>query len=258
MHYQPTVELATGPAARWWRPWCAGTTPCSGRSRRSSSCPSPSTTGSASSCCAGSCPTRWAECARWRAAGTARSVAVNVSPRTLVDPDMVALVATELTRAGLPAEALVLEMTEDAFACDGPGTRDAIANLHDLGVRVAIDDFGTGYSSLSYLKQLPVSYLKIDRSFVAGLGSEASDDAIVSLAVDIGHRLGMRVVGEGVETEDQFEALRRYGCDTGQGYWICRPGPPDVIGPWLASYADGACPVPISRHLRAVGDSNEN
>ena len=166
-----------------------------------------------------------AECARWRAAGTARSVAVNVSPRTLVDPDMVALVATELTRAGLPAEALVLEMTEDAFACDGPGTRDAIANLHDLGVRVAIDDFGTGYSSLSYLKQLPVSYLKIDRSFVAGLGSEASDDAIVSLAVDIGHRLGMRVVGEGVETEDQFEALRRYGCDTGQGYWICRRAP---------------------------------
>ena len=198
-----------------------------------------------------------AECARWRAAGTARSVAVNVSPRTLVDPDMVALVATELTRAGLPAEALVLEMTEDAFACDGPGTRDAIANLHDLGVRVAIDDFGTGYSSLSYLKQLPVSYLKIDRSFVAGLGSEASDDAIVSLAVDIGHRLGMRVVGEGVETEDQFEALRRYGCDTGQGYWICRPGPPDVIGPWLASYVTRR-PVPISRHLRAVGDSNEN
>ncbi len=197
------------------------------------------------------------ECARWRAAGTARSVAVNVSPRTLVDPDMVALVATELTRAGLPAEALVLEMTEDAFACDGPGTRDAIAKLHDLGVRVAIDDFGTGYSSLSYLKQLPVSYLKIDRSFVAGLGSEASDDAIVSLAVDIGHRLGMRVVGEGVETEDQFEALRRYGCDTGQGYWICRPGPSDVIGPWLASYVTRR-PVPISRHLRAVGEGNEN
>ena len=176
-----------------------------------------------------------AQCAHWQARGLARSVAVNVSPRTLLDPGFLPCVATELTRAGLPAEALVLELTEDAFACEGPGVRDTLGELHDIGVRVAIDDFGTGYSSLACLKQLPVSTVKLDRSFIAGLGSDRSDEAIVSLAIEFCHQLGLAVIGEGVETAVHLEALRRLGCDAAQGYWICRPGPPSAVTGWLAA-----------------------
>ena len=180
-----------------------------------------------------------AQCGLWRARHLARTVAVNVSPRSLLDAGFVAFVAAELDRAALPAGALVLELTEDAFACDGPAVRDALGELHGMGVKVAIDDFGTGYSSLAYLKQLPVSTVKLDRSFIAGLGSDRSDDAIVSLAVGFCHQLGLAVVGEGVETAAHLGALRRHGCDAAQGYWVCRPGPPGAISAWLAANRTG-------------------
>ncbi len=257
VHYQPTVELAAGGGCELVEALVRWSHPLFGPVPAMEFVPLAEHYGLGFALLRRVLSDALGELARWRQAGTARSVAVNVSPRTLVDPDMVALVATELTRAGLPAEALVLELTEDAFACDGPGVTDTISRLHDLGVRVAIDDFGTGYSSLSYLKQLPVSYLKLDRSFVGGLGSEGSDDAIVALAVDIGHRLGLGVVGEGVETAAQFEALRRYGADTAQGYWICRPGPPDDISTWLASYAPCGL-ARQTRHLRAVGQGSDS
>jgi EAL domain-containing protein (putative c-di-GMP-specific phosphodiesterase class I) len=165
-------------------------------------------------------------------------------------------VTAELARSRLPAEALVIEMTEDAFACDGPGVSDVLRQLNDIGVRSAIDDFGTGYSSLAYLKQLPVSIIKLDRSFVAGLGSKGSDDAIVALAVDLGHQFGLTVIGGGVETAVQFDALRRHGCDAAQGYWICRPGPGSAITGWLARKTTERAPQ-SSRHLRVVGATND-
>jgi diguanylate cyclase (GGDEF)-like protein/PAS domain S-box-containing protein len=192
-----------------------------------------------------------AQCTQWREQDLARSVAVNVSPRTLLDPAFLAFVTTELARARLPSEALVIEITEDAFAGDGPGARNLLDRLNDIGVRTAIDDFGTGYSSLAYLKALPVSTLKLDRSFIAGLGSGSGDDAIVSLAIDLGHQFGLNVVGEGVETATQFEALRAHGCDAAQGYWMCRPGPASTITGWLADNTVGEGRR-SSRHLRAV------
>jgi diguanylate cyclase (GGDEF)-like protein/PAS domain S-box-containing protein len=176
-----------------------------------------------------------AQCASWRDRDLARSVAVNVSPRSLLDPGFLACVATELARAGLPAEALVMELTEDAFACEGPGVRDILNELNDIGVRVAIDDFGTGYSSLAYLKQLPVSAVKLDQSFVAGLGSGGSDDAIVALVIEVCHQLGLSVIGEGAETAVQLEALRRHRCDAAQGYWVCRPASASSIISWLVA-----------------------
>jgi EAL domain-containing protein (putative c-di-GMP-specific phosphodiesterase class I) len=185
-----------------------------------------------------------AQCGLWRARHLACTVAVNVSPRSLLDAGFVAFVAAELDRAALPAGALVLELTEDAFACEGPAVRDALSELHGIGVKVAIDDFGTGYSSLAYLKQLPVSTVKLDRSFIAGLGSDRSDDAIVSLAVGFCHQLGLAVIGEGVETAAHLEALRRHGCDAAQGYWVCRPGPAGAVTDWLAARRGEGRPFP--------------
>jgi EAL domain-containing protein (putative c-di-GMP-specific phosphodiesterase class I) len=108
--------------------------------------------------------------------------------------------------------------------------------LKALGVGLAIDDFGTGYSSLAYLRRLPVDTIKLDRAFTAGLGTDAANDAIVSLTVEMAHRLGLTVVAEGVETHQALDALHRYRCDLVQGYLICRPSSATEITRWLADH----------------------
>ena len=178
-----------------------------------------------------------AACSHWRAEGLARTVAVNVSPRTLVDPTFLGVVAAALADSGLPPDALAFELTENALAGSISDVRAGLARLDAIGVKVAIDDFGTGYSSLAYLRRLPVHAIKLDRAFADGLGAETANDAIVSLTANLGHRLGLVVIAEGVETAQQFEALRRHGCDVAQGYWICRPGPVGEITHWLTSRA---------------------
>lgn len=180
------------------------------------------------------------QCAHWRAEQLAESVAVNVSPHTLVDPSFLDCVGGALARAMLPAEALILELTENAFAEDVPAVLDTLKRLAVMGVRVAIDDFGTGYSSLSYLKRLPVHSIKLDRIFIAGIGTSRADDVIVSLTADLGRHLGLTVVAEGVETEEELETLRQLGCDVAQGFWICRPGPAGEITSWLAARSGAA------------------
>jgi EAL domain-containing protein (putative c-di-GMP-specific phosphodiesterase class I) len=102
-----------------------------------------------------------------------------------------------------------------------------------MGVRISIDDFGMGYSSLSYLKRLPVDTLKVDRSFVAGLGEDAEDSAIVRMIIELAHTLGMRIVAEGVESEEQVEQLREMGCDMGQGYYFAEPLPSKAASEFL-------------------------
>ncbi len=108
---------------------------------------------------------------------------------------------------------------------DGESVVETLRELQALGVSLTIDDFGTGYSSLTYLKRFPVSTLKVDKEFVAGLGRDPKDAAIVQGVLRLGHSLGMKVVAEGVETPEQLEALWALGCDMGQGYYICRPLP---------------------------------
>jgi diguanylate cyclase len=107
-------------------------------------------------------------------------------------------------------------------------------DLRRMGVRISIDDFGMGYSSMSYLKRLPADTLKIDRSFVAGLGEDVGDSAIVQLIIDLAHTLKMRIIAEGVESEEQAEQLKKMGCDLGQGCHIAEPLPPEALSGFLS------------------------
>ena len=174
--------------------------------------------------------------AEWQSRyGAARDLvmSVNVSPRQLESLDLVASLRESLERNGLPPGLLLLEITESSLAADDTDIQDVLTQIQALGVRLAIDDFGTGYSSLSYLKRLPVSYIKIDRSFVDGLGGDPQDERIVSAITDLAHGLGMRVIAEGVEGRGQRDAARSLGCDLYQGYFLARPARPrDVPGFW--------------------------
>jgi diguanylate cyclase (GGDEF)-like protein len=156
-------------------------------------------------------------------------VRVNVSARQLAEPGLTSTVAEALAVSGLPPERLCLEVTESVVLEDGDRCVAALQGLRDIGVGVSLDDFGTGYCSLSYLRRLPIDSLKIDRSFVRGLGAEADDDSIVTSVIDLARSLGVSVVAEGVETEDQLAGLRARGCDTVQGFLFAKPGPASAI-----------------------------
>ena len=148
------------------------------------------------------------------------SVAVNLSARQLRYPELVGEVEEALSQADLDPASLTLEITESVLVEDGESSAQTLRRLKDLGVRVAIDDFGVGYSSLSYLRYLPVDQLKLDRVLVENLDTDHKNLAIVRAAIDLGHALGIEVVAEGVETHEEFEELRKLGCDVGQGdYW---------------------------------------
>jgi diguanylate cyclase (GGDEF)-like protein/PAS domain S-box-containing protein len=180
------------------------------------------------------------------------AVSVNLSPRQLSERNVVQMVEDVLAETGLPPSRLCLEITESAMVDDLESARVTLARLHRLGVRLSLDDFGTGYSSLVHLRQLPFHQLKVDRSFVAGLGHEPSDTAIVAGVVSLGHALGMLVVAEGVETETQVGELCALGCELGQGRFWCHPLPGPDVARWLAEHRpDPASPVEID--LRQEG-----
>jgi diguanylate cyclase (GGDEF)-like protein len=170
----------------------------------------------------------------WLDQGYRIGVAVNVSAQTLVREDLPQLIASSLEAAGVEADLLTVEITESTMMGDDERTFSTLEQLDALGIKLSVDDFGTGYSSLTNLKHLPVSELKIDRSFVLGLGTGPSDEVIVRSTIELGHNLGLTVVAEGVETDEQFDILREFGCDLGQGYGICRPIPLDELDQWIA------------------------
>jgi EAL domain-containing protein (putative c-di-GMP-specific phosphodiesterase class I) len=161
----------------------------------------------------------------------ALSLSVNLSARQLGEPSLVDTVATTLRDAGIdPSRVDIwLEVTETLVLRDPEIAAARLAELRALGVRLAVDDFGTGYSSLSYLRRFPVSALKIDRAFVAGLGHSAEDEAIVVAMVRLAHALGLQVVAEGVESEVQLTRLQEIGCDFAQGFLLQVPLPADQL-----------------------------
>ncbi len=161
--------------------------------------------------------------AAWRAAGHELAIAVNVSARQLDSDHLIASVAGTLADSGLPAGALTLEITETALMRNAEETAARLARLKELGVRIAIDDFGTGYSSLAYLQRFPVDALKIDRSFVSGMDSDAEGETLVRTLVSLGKSLQIETVAEGIERSDELSVLREESCDSGQGFLFARP-----------------------------------
>jgi EAL domain-containing protein (putative c-di-GMP-specific phosphodiesterase class I) len=156
-------------------------------------------------------------------------VSVNLSARQVSEPDLVPTVARLLEETQVDPRQIALEITETVLVEDTTTAAKTLQELEQLGVRLVLDDFGTGYSSLGYVKRFPLAYLKIDRSFVAELGGDGRNEAIVSAISEMARALGARVVAEGVETEAQLDGIRKLGCELAQGYLFSRPVPPDEI-----------------------------
>ena len=172
-----------------------------------------------------------AECARWHAAGHAVAVSVNLSTTSLLDVELPNRIRFLLARNRLAAEALILEITETTLMADRLRARQVVQRLHDLGLTVSIDDFGTGFSSLAYVSDLAVGELKIDRELIRGIASADNQKgaAVVRATIELGHSLGLRVVAEGVEDADTYEALISLGCDLAQGFFLGEPKSADQL-----------------------------
>ncbi len=173
------------------------------------------------------------ECARWRELGLDLSVAVNLSVQCLHDTSLTMSLRKRLREYNLPASSCVLELTESDIMVDPIRAKSILMELHSIGIRISVDDFGTGYSSLAYLKQLPISEIKIDRSFVIEMLADDNDKVIVRTIVDLAHNLGISVVAEGVTSLEALKLLETLTCNTAQGYFIKEALPPDILVAYL-------------------------
>jgi diguanylate cyclase (GGDEF)-like protein len=176
-------------------------------------------------------------CRGWLDQGLRLPVSVNVSARSLVDPQFPAMIGDRLTYAGVPASLLTLELTETTVMAYPGLALGILQKLRDLGVHLSVDDYGTGYSSMAYLKNLPVGELKIDQGFIKGLTTDPADVAIVQSATELGHSLGLSVVAEGVENERTLNMLKSMGIDVVQGYHLGHPMPESLLRSWIDNHA---------------------
>ncbi|MCW8874183.1 MAG: EAL domain-containing protein [Gammaproteobacteria bacterium] len=176
--------------------------------------------------------TQWS---RWHQDGIELHLSLNMSVRVLQDKELPVKVQRLIEHHGINPEWLTLEVTESAIMSDPVTARRVMRRLADMGLKLSIDDFGTGYSSLAYLKQLPVDTVKIDKSFVTHMDQNENDAVIVRATIDLAHNLGLKVVAEGVESEDVWDLLEMLGCDIGQGFLIRRPIGAGELARWIAS-----------------------
>jgi EAL domain-containing protein (putative c-di-GMP-specific phosphodiesterase class I) len=173
----------------------------------------------------------------WQLAfGFSESIAVNMPSRMFQRSDLVDLIHRAVTENGIPHRMLLLEVTESSLMQNLQSILPVLHRLNEVGVQVSVDDFGTGYSSLQYLTELPISELKIDRSFVHKLGREPKASEVIHLIISLAQALNLRVVAEGVETTAQMNLLRGLQCRLMQGYLISRPMPPGDVQAWLEQY----------------------
>lgn len=172
---------------------------------------------------------------RWHQCGLELHLSLNMSVRVLQDKELPVKVQRLIEHHGINPEWLTLEVTESAIMSDPVTARRVMRRLADMGLKLSIDDFGTGYSSLAYLKQLPMDTVKIDKSFVSQMDQNENDAVIVRATIDLAHNLGLKVVAEGVESEDVWDLLEMLGCDMGQGFLIRRPIGAGELARWIAS-----------------------
>ena len=194
-----------------------------------------------------------------RIAGRRIDMSVNLSARQLTHPDLVGHVQMALAAGGLPADALILEITESVLLGDAERPLEVLRVLRRLGIRLALDDFGTGYSSLAYLTRLPLDILKLDRAFIARLTPGSQEAAVTAAITQMAGAIGLTVIAEGVETAEQAEVLEAMGVELAQGYYFARPMPPDALaahrylsaGPPRRDVAHERMPRPVNRQARA-------
>jgi diguanylate cyclase (GGDEF)-like protein len=246
--YQPQVELATGRTVglealiRWEHPERGPVPP-------DSFIPLAENSGMIAAVTAYVLDDALTTVAAWRAAGHHVRMAVNLSARHLSDVALPRQVADALARHAVPAEALVLEVTETGILADPVRAHGVLASLRRLGVAIAVDDYGTGHASLSYLKRLEIDELKVDKSFVSDMSSDRNDFIIVRSTIALARDLGLRVVAEGVEDAETMTVLRELGCDVGQGFHLGRP---TTAGAVLDRLEGERLPHPRRPHLPAL------
>ena len=161
------------------------------------------------------------------------TVSANLSARNLIDPTLPATVLEMLRISDVIADRIQFEITESAIMADPVRAQETLRKLHEIGIRFSIDDFGIGYSSLSYLQKLPVSQIKVDKSFVIHMTQKKGDAKIVRSTIDLAHNLGLEVVAEGVETIEILDRLEEMNCDAAQGYYFSKPLPAEELTQWL-------------------------
>ena len=185
----------------------------------------------------------------WLDLGLALTVAVNLSPRCLLDRALIVEIGRVIEEVDIPPALLHLEITESMVMAEPKRAQDILLQLRAMGLSLSLDDFGTGYSSLSLLKRLPIDELKIDRSFISGMNADPADAAIVRSTIELAHNLDLRVVAEGVETSEVYDLLRDLECDVAQGYHLSRPLPADDVPRWVTECSQralaAASPLPL-------------
>ncbi|VAW93994.1 diguanylate cyclase/phosphodiesterase (GGDEF & EAL domains) with PAS/PAC sensor(s) [hydrothermal vent metagenome] len=187
------------------------------------------------------------QCAAWHANNITIGVSVNLSAYSLNDIDLIDTVHHALIKTEIEPQWLTLELTETAIMSDADRALSTLSQLNTMGVRLSVDDFGTGYSSLAYLKRFPVDEIKIDKSFVIDMLTDASDAVIVRSTIDLAHNMGMKVVAEGIESQEAWDKLAELGCNLGQGYHMCRPCPAADFKTWVYKSSWGL------GHIKAAG-----
>lgn len=176
------------------------------------------------------------QCAEYRHAGVDIGISINFSAYNLREPDLVEIVTQGLDLWNVPPEKIVIELTETAIMDGHTSSMQALHAFKDMGLRIAMDDFGTGYSSMSLLRKLPIDELKIDMSFICNMVCNPDHERIVDSMISLAHKLGMRVIAEGVEDKETYEHLRKLGCDLIQGYLIGKPMPLEEFIPTVLAY----------------------
>jgi len=183
--------------------------------------------------------TRWVidravkQCIQWHEQNLILNVAINLSARSLEDTSILDTVRTSLRTSGLAPSYLIVELTESAVMADPYHALNMLSKLSSMGIQISVDDFGTGYSSLAYLKKLPVSEIKIDKSFIIDMNHDSNDEVIVHSTIDLAHNMGLTVTAEGVESEETLQKLTKLGCNQAQGHYLCEPCSADDLSKWF-------------------------
>ena len=183
--------------------------------------------------------TRWIidksleQCVQWHEQNLKIGVAINLSARSLEDNGILDAIRTGLRTSGIDSSYLSVELTESAVMADPYHAMNILGKLSAMGIQIAVDDFGTGYSSLAYLKKLPVSEIKIDKSFIIDMNHDTNDEVIVHSTIDLAHNMGLLVTAEGVESEETMNKLIKLGCNQAQGHYLCEPCSAEDLSKWF-------------------------